>query len=143
MAEPTRVTILADTGPLYALVDRKDAWHERVAAWWQSAPRSVLVPVTVLPEVSHLLLTRIGSRAEQAFIRAVADGEFTTESLEPDDIDRAASLMSQYDNLPLGFVDATVIAIAERLAVRGILTTDRKHFSIVQPLHAKRFVLSP
>ena len=137
------MTVIADTGPLYALVDRSDAWHTRVAAWWQSTPRSVLVPVTVLPEVSYLLMTRIGARAEQAFIRAVADGEFTTEPLEPDDIDRAAALLLQYENLQLGFVDATVIAIAERLDVRGILTTDRKHFSVVQPVHAKRFVLSP
>ena len=137
------MTIIADTGPLYALIDRSDAWHERVAAWWQMSPRTVLVPVTVLPEVSYLLLKRIGSRAEHAFIRAVADGQFTTEPLEPDDIDRAASLMLQYDSLPLGFVDATVIAIAERLDVRGILTIDHKHFSVVQPLHTKRFVLSP
>lgn len=73
----------------------------------------------------------------------MADGEFTTEPLEPDDIDRAAGLILQYDSLPLGFVDATVIAIAERLDVRRILTTDRTHFSVVQPLHAKRFMLSP
>lgn len=137
------MTIIADTGPLYALVDRSDSWHERVAAWWQMTPRHVLVPVTVLPEVSYLLLKRIGARAEHAFIRAVADGEFTTEPLEDDDIDRAASLMLQYEDLPLGFVDASVIAIAERVGVRGILTTDRRHFSVVKPAHAKRFVLAP
>ncbi len=137
------MSFLADSGPLYALVDRKDAWHERVAKWWVSAPRSVLVPVTVLPEVSYLLLTRIGGRAEQAFIRAVADGEFTTEALESDDIERAADLMVQYSDLPLGFVEATVVAIAERLDIRNILTTDRKHFNVIKPLHAKRLQLSP
>ncbi len=137
------MTIIADTGPLYALIDRSDAWHQRVAAWWQGAPRNVLVPITVLPEVSYLLLKRIGARAEHAFIRAVADGDFTTESLEPDDVERAADLMSQYSDLPLGFMDATVVATAERLGVREILTTDRKHFGVIQPIHAKRFLLSP
>ncbi|MEP6831841.1 MAG: PIN domain-containing protein [Gemmatimonas sp.] len=137
------MTVIADTGPLYALIDRTDAWHERVMAWWQDAPRSVLVPVTVLPEVSYLLMTRIGTRAENAFIRAVADGEFVVEPLEFDDIDRAANIMSQYGDLPLGFVDATVVAMAERLDVQSVLTTDRKHFGVIQPLHRKRFQLVP
>jgi predicted nucleic acid-binding protein len=137
------VTVLADTGPLYALVDRSDAWHERVTAWWKHAPRQVVIPVSVLPEVSYLLQTRIGPEAEQAFIRAVAEDEFITEPLEPEDILRAAELMREYADLPLGFVDATVVAIAERLDVRTILTTDRRHFGVLRPQHIKAFELLP
>ncbi|HEY5085814.1 MAG TPA: hypothetical protein VII66_00520, partial [Gemmatimonadaceae bacterium] len=86
------MTVIADSGPLYALVDRSNIWHERVIEWWRARPRNVVIPVSVLPEVSYLLQTRIGPAAEQAFIRAVADGEFTTEALEPEDIVRAAAL---------------------------------------------------
>ena len=137
------MTVLADTGPLYALVDRSDGWHERATAWWGHAPRQVVIPVSVLPEVSYLLQTRIGPAAEQAFIRAVADGEFITESLEPEDIGRVAELMREYADLPLGFVDATVVAIAERLGARDILTTDRRHFGVIRPQHTKAFELLP
>lgn len=137
------MTVLADTGPLYALVDRNDAWHDRVVAWWTTGARNVVVPAAVLPEVSYLLQTRISSRAEQAFIRAVADGEFTIEPLEPEDIVRAATLLREYSDLPLGFVDATVVATAERLGVREILTTDRRHFGVVKPSHTRTLVLLP
>lgn len=137
------MTVLADTGPLYALVDRTDIWHDRVRAWWASQRGPVLIPVSVLPEVSYLLQTRIGPTAEQAFIRAVADGEFITESLEPEDILRAAALMRDYADLPLGFVDASIVAIAERLDVRDILTTDRRHFGVIRPQHVAAFVLAP
>lgn len=135
--------VIADTGPLYALIDSSDAWHGRVVAWWRARPRNVIVPVSVLPEVSYLLQTRIGPAAEQAFIRAVADGEFVVEALEPEDIVRAATLLHDYADLPLGFVDATVVATAERLGVREILTTDRRHFGVIRPQHAKTFVLLP
>ena len=137
------MTIIADTGPLYALIDRNDSWHTRVLAWWTAHGDHVVIPVSVLPEVSYLLQHRIGPTAEHAFIRAVADGEFTTEPLEPEDIARAANLMQEYADLPLGFVDATVIATAERLGVSELLTTDRRHFGVVRPQHTRALVLVP
>jgi predicted nucleic acid-binding protein len=137
------MTVIADTGPLYALVDRSDTWHDRVRGWWGKQPRQVVVPVTVLPEVSYLLQTRIGPPAEQAFVEAVADGEFTMEPLESGDIVRAVELMREYADLPLGFVDATVVATAERLGIREILTTDRRHFGVIRPQHTGAFVLRP
>ena len=135
--------VVADTGPLYALIDSSDAWHDRVVKWWRARPRNVVVPVSVLPEVSYLLQTRTGPAAEQAFIRAVADGELVVEALEPEDIVRAATLLQDYADLPLGFVDATVVATAERLGVREILTTDRRHFGVIRPQHSKTLVLLP
>ena len=41
-------TVVADTGPLYALIDQADTWHARVVAWWGAEPRRVVIPVTVL-----------------------------------------------------------------------------------------------
>jgi predicted nucleic acid-binding protein len=124
--------VICDTGPLYALVDRSDAWHERVTAWWTAQARHVRVPITVLPEVCYLLQTRIGAQAEQAFVRSVANGELIIEPVESDDVLRASALMREYLDFPLGFVDATVMAVAERLGAREILTTDRRHFGAVR-----------
>lgn len=64
--------------------------------------------------------------------RSVADGEFFIEPVESDDVLRASALMREYLDFPLGFVDATVIALAERLGAREILTTDRRHFAAVR-----------
>ena len=137
------MSVIADTGPLYALIDASDAWHERVITWWKANRQPVIVPVTVLPEVSYLLQSRISHEAELAFIRAVADGEFTVEPWEDGDIDRAAGVMERYADASLGFVDATVAAIAERLDARDVLTTDRRHFGVIRPRHARGFHLLP
>lgn len=143
MAQPARVTVIADTGPIYALVDSSDSWHERVASWWGSGRRRVILSVAILPEVCYLLQTRIGTSAEEAFVRALADNEFIIEHLEDQDFSRIADLTHAYRDLPLGFVDASIVALAERLGTREILTTDRRHFGVVRPRHAKALTLLP
>jgi uncharacterized protein len=137
------VSVVADTGALYALVDRSDRWHHPVAEWWAAHGDRVLVPAVVIPEVCHLLGTRIGPAAEEAFVRSLSDREFTLEALEEEDMPRAADLMRRYADLPLGFVDAAVAAAAERLETRELLTTDRRHFGVVRPRHSRAFVLLP
>lgn len=137
------MAVVADTGALYALVDSSDAWHARVVEWWERNRRPVVVPVTVLSEVASLLQTRIGAAAELAFIRAVARGEFAVEPLDDADVDRIADVMDAYADFPLGFVDASLVAVAERLDTRELLTTDRRHFGAVRPRHARGFQLAP
>jgi hypothetical protein len=45
--------------------------------------------------------------------------------------------------LSLGGSDASVIAIAERLSITTIMTTDRRHFAAVRPSHVEAFTLLP
>jgi predicted nucleic acid-binding protein len=138
------VTTLADTGAVYALIDQSDAWHASILNWWRKATDTILLPVTVLPEVSYLLRNRIGPAAEEAFLSSVASGEFFVEPLDTiPDTRRASSLIAAHRDSGLGFVDATIVAMAERLGVTEILTTDRSHFSTVQPAHVPEFTLIP
>lgn len=124
-------------------MDRDDAWHSRVRAWWERSREAVLVPVIVLPEVAYLLGRRIGADAELAFVRAMSDGEFALEGLAPEDVERAAELMGIYIDTPLGLVDACVVAAAERLDIVSVLTVDRRHFSVVRPRHVPSLRLLP
>ena len=50
-----------------------------------------------------------------------------------------AELVERYIDLPLGLVDAAVIAIAERLGLREVATVDHRHFRIVRPRHVEAF----
>jgi predicted nucleic acid-binding protein len=137
------VTVVVDTGPLYALIDHDDSWHNRVVKWWRANGERVVVPVCVLSEVCFLLHTRISPDAEASFVNAIADGEFEIEPLEHEDFERIDAIMTKYADLELNFVDAAVAATAERLDAATLLTTDRKHFSAIQPRHASAFQLSP
>lgn len=61
----------------------------------------------------------------------------------PTDWERIAQLIRQYAVFPLGTVDASVVALAERLNIQTIFTLDRRHFGAVRPAHAQAFELLP
>jgi len=133
--------LLVDTGVLYALADRDDAWHVRSVQLLRHSRERLLAPVTVLPEVAYLIQSRLGSPAEQRFIRSVADRELAVETPSEADWTRCVELVAKYPDI--GLVDASVIAIAERLRVSTIATTDRRHFGAVRPRHRAAFDLVP
>lgn len=135
--------ILADTGALYALADRRDAWYERMRRYWEDNPEPWLVPASVVTETAFLYARRLGPGAEADFVSALATGVFPVEVLESADYSRAADLIRGYADLPLGFVDASIVAMAERLDVGTLVTTDRRHFTVVRPAHVPRLRLVP
>jgi uncharacterized protein len=133
--------LLVDTGVLYALADIDDDWHARSRALLSDTGELLLAPAPVLPEVTYLLRLRLGARAERKFVDSIASGGLAVEELRTADHARVAALLDKY--LDLGFVDAAVVAVAERLKVVRLATTDRRHFSTVRPEHAKAFELVP
>lgn len=54
-----------------------------------------------------------------------------------------AKLVERYADLPLGAVDASVVATAERLGQAEIATLHRRHFTVVRPQHVEAFTLLP
>jgi predicted nucleic acid-binding protein len=128
---------------VFAAASRRDKHHERCVELLSRAPRPLVVPALVLTEVSYLLSDRIGPHAELAFERAVAAGELIVEPVLDSEWDRIAELTEQYLDVPLGMVDASVIALAERLDVDTLATLDHRHFGTVRTRHVDRLKLVP
>ena len=103
----------------------------------------MVVPTLVITEVVYLLATRLGTEAEVRFLGDLASGAFTVEPVAVADWLRIAELVARYRNLPLGTVDASVIAAAERLGLATIATVDRRHFTVVRPRHVNAFTILP
>lgn len=135
--------LLVDAGPLYAAAATRDQHHRRCVELLSSADRPLLVPALVVTEVSYLLSDQIGPHAELAFARAVAGGELVVEPVLDPEWERIAELTEQYLDLPLGVVDASVVALAERHELDTIATLDRRHFATVKPRHVAGFTLVP
>lgn len=135
--------ILIDTGPLYAYVDPNDQYHDRALDFLRHYTGTVAIRVLVIPEVAHFLRSRAGTHAESRFLQDIASRDFIVESVELGDWRRIIELVEQYRDLPLGTVDASIIAAAERLNIRTIATFDRRHFTVVRPAHVETFELVP
>jgi uncharacterized protein len=97
----------------------------------------------VVTEVTYLLATRLGVEPEVRFLGDLASGVFTIQPVPAGDWLRIAELVAVYRDLPLGTVDASVIAAAERLGVTEVATVDHRHFGVVRPRHVDAFALLP
>jgi len=137
--------IVVDTGVLYALADNTDTHHRTCAQWLQAVSEELVVPSLVITEAAYLIGSRGGPAVEATFLDAlVPGGRFRIGELDPAiDLPRIATLVRTYANLPLGTVDASVIALAERWGSNTIATVDRRDFSIVRPAHVPAFTLLP
>lgn len=135
--------ILVDTGPLVAAGNRADAHHLRCVQAIRDAEPPRLVPPTVVAETAYMLERDAGPTVEAQFLRLFASGYLKLATLENADLDRAADLVEQYADFPLGTTDASVVAVAERLGITTIATLDRRHFTAVRPRHIEAFTLVP
>lgn len=135
------MTTLFDTGPLVAAIDRSDKHHARCAAFLESLDGPRLVPTTVIVEVCWLLEER--PDIEAAFLESVVSGEFKHVAVTAADLTRTAELVRTYADLPLGAVDASVVAVAERLKLSDVASLDHRHFTVVRPRHVTALNLLP
>jgi predicted nucleic acid-binding protein len=102
-----------------------------------SEPR--VVPAPALVEVDYFV-------PPQAFARLLQDvetGAFLIEELRVADYARVAQLLAEYADLRVGFVDAAVLAIVERLGEPRLATLDHRHFSVMRPAHLETLELVP
>jgi hypothetical protein len=101
------------------------------------------VPVSVVVEASFLIERHLGPTAEAKFLGSLGPSRLVVEQLGEHDFARMAELVATYADLPLGAVDASVIAVAERINATTIISLDRRHLTVVRPLHTASFTLLP
>src|ERR671918_1184669 len=137
------IPLLVDSGPLIAHLDADDLRHAGCRELLETYPGPLIVPALCVTEVAYLVGSRGNVRAELRFLEALIAGSPVVEQLHPADLPRVAELVAIYRELPLGTVDASVVAAAERLGVTAIATLDRRDFSVVRPAHVDAFELLP
>ena len=81
-----------------------------------------------MTETCHLLLARLGVRAELTFLRGLRDGSCTVFPIADALISRVEELMDQYADLPMDLADASLVVLAEEIGDGRILSTDKRDF---------------
>ena len=135
--------IVVDSGVLIAAVDVDDRHHGACSQLIEERGEELIVPAGVVVEVCWMLSRHVSVDLEADFLESIASGELKVGSLLLADYRRSAELVVAYRDLPLGAVDAMVVATAERLRATTVATIDRRHFSIVRPSHVPHFELVP
>lgn len=137
-----RMNSLADTGFIVALIDSQDSHHWEVKNIYLQQQK-IIVPQSVLAEVAYLLGCNAGISSVIQFLRLLKTSRFELMALTEEDISRIGDILAEYQDSRVDFVDASVMAMAERLNLTIILTLDRRDFSLYRPQNCTAFTLLP
>jgi predicted nucleic acid-binding protein len=137
------VALILDTGPLYAALDRTDADHPACRRLIEEANELLVIPSPVLVEVDHWIHVRLHPGVLVALLDDVIAGAYHIEDVTSQDYRRIRELCDRYGDADIGFVDAAVLAIVERLDEPKLATLDRRHFRILRPRHVDALRLLP
>jgi len=97
----------------------------------------------VLPEATYLVAKYLGHQVMRAMVRQLLMPTWRLEPMREGDLERASAVLDQYSDQDLDFADAAIVAMAERINVRRILTLDRRHFLMLRPRHCSAFEVLP
>ncbi|MDE2796480.1 MAG: PIN domain-containing protein [Gemmatimonadota bacterium] len=123
--------VVVDTSAILALIDIGNPQRAALQVALCKDPEGWVVPWAVLPELDHMAARRLGLAATRMFRTDLAEGRFPIEWGTRDDLRRALELDRTYRDLSLGLVDGVVMAVAERLEARAIVTLDLRDFGAV------------
>jgi predicted nucleic acid-binding protein len=114
--------VLLDTGPLVALLDQRDQFHE----WAMQQVAQTLPPLLtcepVLTEAFYLLRARGGVRL--AILDMVGKSLLQIRFRLDEEHDRLKSLLRRYHNVPMSLADACLVRMSETIAGSTLLTLD-------------------
>lgn len=134
-------SVLLDTGPFVALLDKSEKNHERCVAFFQAFKGTFLTTEPVLTEAVYLLGRSL--TAQRACIEFVVRGGATLIPQSAQSLSRAVVWMEKYQDLPMDFADATLVSLAEEAGIGEIFTLDRRGFHTYRLRGKKAFKIWP
>jgi predicted nucleic acid-binding protein len=137
------VALILDSGVVFAALDADDPDHEACAELLSEATEALVVPGLTLAEVDYWCERRLGPRAWLEFLGDLIEGAYELEHPTQSDLERCLEIQRTYADLEAGVVDASVLALAERLGEQKLATLDHRHFATMRPRHAEALELLP
>lgn len=134
-------SILLDTGAFVALLDRSEKNHERCVEFFSSFHGRVFTTEPVLTEALYLLGPSI--KAQRACLEFILKGGAALVPQSTASLERAASLMTKYHDVPMDFADATLVVLAEETGIHEVFTLDLRGFHAYRIHGRKSFTLHP
>lgn len=133
--------MLLDTGPLVAILDVHDQWHEAVRDVMPRIIDRCLTTEAVVTEACHLSARGGGPHARP--LEFLLAAPIPIVSLDMRLHSEVALLMQRYTDLPMDYADATLVALADALRVDTVFTTDRRGFRAYRGARGTRLELVP
>ena len=115
--------ILIDSGPLIALFDSSDKYHEKSVDFIKTNQYPLITTLASITETLHLL--DFNRNAQIDFLEWISRGAVEIHNIENNDFKRLKDLTEKYRDLPMDFADSCLVYIAEKCNINTIATIDR------------------
>ncbi len=128
--------IRIDSGPLIALFDASDKYHNKAVQFIKSNTYPLVTTIASVTETLHLL--NFNQNAQIDFIEWIHKGAVEIQNIENSDFQRLKELTEKYRDLPMDFADSCSVYLAEKFSLNTIATIDRD-FTIYRIEGRKKF----
>ena len=119
--------ILCDASFLIGAINTDDQDHDRCVKMFEVIRTQLVTTWPCLTEAMHIIGVQVGKQGQETLRGYLECGMLTIVPSVHDDIVRVCVLMRKYDDAPMDFADASLVAAAESLNITQILTLD-SHF---------------
>lgn len=135
--------VLVDTSFLYAVLEPHEKQHAVARAIYLDSPQNLLFPSVGTTELTYLANRLGGTPAVVEALIVLHQSSIVIIEPTREDYERIIAILRKYHDSRIDFVDACIMALAERLKVTRILTFDRRDFGLYRPAHVESFELLP
>jgi predicted nucleic acid-binding protein len=134
--------VLIDSGPLAALFNPNDQYHEICKEAAQQLPVGKSFTCwPVVTEASHFLRRFPDKR--NSLLDAIQAGEFQLLPLDSGDIPALQNIPSTYRDQAVDLADASLLHLANREEIENVFTVDRRHFGVFRQQNGKSLRMMP
>lgn len=113
---------LVDAGPLIALFDKSDSYHEKAVSFLKRSQGYLITTWPVITEVSHMLDFSVKTKIN--FLKWINRGGLQIFELEFHHLIRMIELSEKFNDVPMDLADATLIVASEAKGITKIASID-------------------
>ncbi len=115
-------TVIVDTGPVVALLNARDEYHDWARTAFQVVEPPLRTCEAVLAEISHLVRKLPGG--PEAVLDLVGRGVFKVDFRVDTELLALRTLLSKYRSVPMSLADACLVRMSEQHPKSQVMTLD-------------------
>ena len=115
--------VLIDAGPLIALFDKDDKYHNEIKDFIAFKKYKFITTLAVIAETAHMLDFSVDVQID--FLEWIANNGVILCEIQNNDISEIIKLTKKYSDIPMDFADASLIIAAQKNSVKTIISLDK------------------
>jgi len=113
---------LVDSGPLIALFDKGDKYHQDILKFFKAYRGEFVTTWAVVTEVTHMLDFNL--KVQLDFLKWLELGAVEIYEIRQSDLTEIIPMMTKYTNVPMDLADSTLMFVAQKESIKEIVSID-------------------